>query len=155
MVDLTANIKPNSQTYINATLRVRNDYGGFWGAGVTFDLRQMYVKGVVANTVRYQLGDINYKLTPYTFYNSDESAFNVPGAFQVYKEMVHYDLFYQDDNTWRQQGAAADFALEFSKGVEEMQFNFFATRQNPTDFGFTSERIFYGGNITLLQRQVL
>ncbi|MGB0431545.1 MAG: hypothetical protein ACPGLV_13810, partial [Bacteroidia bacterium] len=50
MVDLAANIKPNRNTYINATLRVRNDYGGFWGGGVTFDLRQLYVKGVVANT---------------------------------------------------------------------------------------------------------
>lgn len=151
MVDLKANVKPNSQTYINATVRVRNDYGGFWGAGVTFDVRQLYVKGVVANTVRYQLGDINYKLTPYTFYNNDESAMSIPGAFGVYKEMLHYDMFYQDDNSWRQQGAAADFALEFSNVVEELQFNFFATRQNPTDFGFTSERIFYGGNISLLQ----
>lgn len=151
MVDLTANIKPNSQTYVNAMVRVRNDYGGFWGGGVTFDMRQLYVKGVLANVVRYQLGDLDYKLTPYTFYNNEELAFTMPATFDVYQNMMHYDLFYQDENTWRQQGAAADFALEFSKVLKEMQFNFFATRQNPTDFNFTSERLFYGGNVTLLQ----
>lgn len=151
MVDLTANIKPNDQTYINATLRVRNDYGGFWGGGVTFDLRQLYVKGVIANSIRYQLGDLDYKLTPYTFFNNNERAFCQPSIFNVYNDMLHYDMFYNQNNTWRQQGVAADFALEFKQLVDEIQFNFFATRQNPTDFGATSERIFYGGNITLIQ----
>jgi hypothetical protein len=151
MVDLTANIKPNANTYINATLRVRNDYGGFWGGGVTFDMRQLYVKGVVANAVRYQLGDINYKLTPFTFYNTDERVFCQPQIFDVYNQMLHYDMFYDMENTWRQQGVAADFSLVFSDIIEEMQFNAFATRQNPTDFGMTSERIFYGGNITMIQ----
>jgi hypothetical protein len=151
MVDLTANIKPNANTYINATLRVRNDYGGFWGGGVTFDMRQLYVKGVVANAVRYQLGDINYKLTPYTFYNTDERVFCQPQIFDVYNQMLHYDMFYDMENTWRQQGVAADFSLVFSDIIEEMQFNAFATRQNPTDFGMTSERVFYGGNITMIQ----
>ncbi|MGB0431763.1 MAG: hypothetical protein ACPGLV_14915 [Bacteroidia bacterium] len=65
--------------------------------------------------------------------------------------MLHYDMFYNTDNTWRQQGVAADFALLFSDIIEELQFNGFATRQNPTDFGLTSERLFYGGNITMVQ----
>ena len=151
MVDLTANIRPNQNTYINAQLRVRNDYGGFWGGGVTFDLRQLYVKGVVAKAIRYQLGDINYKLTPYTFFNNNERVFGQPQIFDVYNQMLHYDMFYNIDNTWRQQGIAADFALEFSDIIDEVQFNAFATRQNPTDFGLTSERIFYGANVTMIQ----
>ena len=51
LVDLSANIKPNDDTYINAILRVRNEYGGFWGSGVTFDLRQLYMKGLIS-TIR-------------------------------------------------------------------------------------------------------
>ena len=62
LVDLSANIKPNDNTYINAILRVRNEYGGFWGSGVTFDLRQLYMKGLIANAIRYQVGDFSYKL---------------------------------------------------------------------------------------------
>ncbi|MBI1183246.1 hypothetical protein GC194_03165 [bacterium] len=155
LVDLSANIKPNDQTYINATVRVRNDYGGFWGGGVTFDLRQLYVKGLISHVVRYQLGDINYKLTPYTFYNSSERNFCQPKIFDVYNNMLHYDMFYYKNNTWRQQGAAVDFALQFSKLAEELQFNFFATRQNPTNFANIGERIFYGGNVTLLQSKYL
>ena len=70
LIDLSANIKPNDNTYINAILRVRNEYGGFWGSGVTFDLRQLYMKGLIANAIRYQVGDFSYKLTPFTFYNN-------------------------------------------------------------------------------------
>ena len=60
LVDLGINIRPNPQMEIQGMVRVRNDYGGFWGAGVSFDVRQLYVKGVAGGIVRYQLGDINY-----------------------------------------------------------------------------------------------
>ena len=72
LVDLGINIRPNPQMEIQGMVRVRNDYGGFWGAGVSFDVRQLYVKGVAGGIVRYQLGDINYKLTPYTLWNSNQ-----------------------------------------------------------------------------------
>jgi hypothetical protein len=60
LVDLGINMRPNPQMEIQGMVRVRNDYGGFWGAGVSFDVRQLYVKGVAGGIVRYQLGDINY-----------------------------------------------------------------------------------------------
>ncbi|MDG1850275.1 MAG: hypothetical protein P8I82_07315 [Flavobacteriales bacterium] len=70
LVDLSANIRPNKNTFVRTTLRVRNEYGGFWGSAITFDVRELYLKGLIANSVRYQIGDINYKLTPFTFYNN-------------------------------------------------------------------------------------
>ncbi|MFT5725875.1 MAG: hypothetical protein ACI9JN_003005, partial [Bacteroidia bacterium] len=143
-------------TFLHGMVRVRNDFGGFWGSGVSFDMRQMYLKGLVNDAVRYQLGDINYKLSPYTFYNNQESLTGHQSeALEIYRDMVHYDLFYTEDNTWRQQGAAVDFALEFSKYAQELMINTFVFRNRPTDFGQTSDRIFFGGNATLLQSKKL
>lgn len=151
LIDLSANIKPNENTFIKTTLRVRNEYGGFWGSGITFDIRELYMKGLIANSIRYQLGDFQYKLTPFTFYNNDEEFYeNSLDIFNIYSNHMHYDFFYYD-NTWRQQGAAVDFALSFRKGLEEVQFNLFSSRLNPSNFSTVSDRIFYGANMTLVQ----
>ena len=155
LVDLSANIRPNKHTFIRATLRVRNEYGGFWGGGITFDMRELYLKGLIANSVRYQMGDIQYKLTPFTFYNNNEDMYeNSLDIFKLYSDILHYDLFYNNNNTWRQQGVATDFALTFKEGIEELQFNLFSSRINPTDFGSTSDRVFFGGNVTLIQSEL-
>lgn len=152
LVDLSANIKPNKNTYIRSTIRVRNEYGGFWGSGVTFDLRELYLRGLIANSIRYQVGDMDYKLTPFTFFNNNEELYdNTLDIFNMYSDMIHYDNFYKGNNTWRQQGLATDFALSFKKGIEELQFNLFSSRINPTDFGMVDDRVFFGGNMTMLQ----
>jgi hypothetical protein len=66
LADLGMNVRPNDQTEVQAMIRVRNDYGGFWGSGVSFDVRQLTVKGLINNRFRYALGDLDYKLTPFT-----------------------------------------------------------------------------------------
>lgn len=152
LVDLAINARPNDQTFLHGMVRIRNDFGGFWGSGVSFDIRQLYVKGLIHNSIRYQLGDINYKLSPYTFYsNNEELTQHQNAGLDIFREMVHYDLFYTDDNTWRQQGAAVDFTLEFSKLVKELEFNMFASRNRPSDFAMQSDRLFFGGNVNLVQ----
>tara|TARA_B100000780_G_scaffold108617_1_gene75964 strand:- start:2576 stop:4309 length:1734 start_codon:yes stop_codon:yes gene_type:complete len=152
LVDLSANIRPNEHTYIRTTIRVRNDYGGFWGSGTTFGLRELYLRGLIANSVRYQVGDMDYKLSPFTFYNNNEDLYeNTLDIFNMYSEMMHYDYFFKGNNTWRQQGLATDFSLSFKKGIEELQFNLFTSRINPSNFSTISDRVFFGGNLTMVQ----
>ena len=151
LIDLGVNIQPNKNTEILGMFRIKNRFGGFYGAGVDFNVRQIFVKGIIANTVRYQLGDINYKLTPFTFYNHDEDvSLPLPEIFNLQREIVNYESFYQK-NTWRQQGAALDFALEFSKYIKELKVNGFINRIVPSDFGSNPDRFFAGGNVTLQQ----
>ncbi len=150
MVDLGVNIQPNDKVFIQSVVRVRNDYGGFWGSGVTFDVRQLYVKGVIGEFLKYQLGDINYKLTPYTFYNNTSLVNQQAGVItEIAQEQLRYDLFYRDENTWRQQGAAIDFALLFDRVIDEAQFNLFTTRIRPTNFGSQDDRLYTGGSVIL------
>ena len=151
LIDLGVNILPNKNTEILGMIRIKNQLGGFYGAGVTFDVRQLYIKGIISNVVRYQLGDINYKLTPFTFYNNDfDDLVQHPQVFNIQKDIVNYETFYKN-NTWRQQGAALDFSLEFSKFLKEIKFNGFINRINITDFNTVPDRFFTGGNIGIQQ----
>jgi len=152
LVDLGINMRPNPQMEIQGMVRVRNDYGGFWGAGVTFDVRQLYVKGVAGGIVRYQLGDINYKLTPYTLWNSNQEMISgVPFLLQQQTDVVNYDHFYNNDNSWRQQGASAEVGFEFGKWIKEIGIKTVATRVKTSDFSQTNDRIFSGVNVSLIQ----
>ena len=152
LIDLGVNIQPNKNILIQGMVRIRNDYGGFWGSGVTFDVRQLYIKGIIADVVKYQLGDINYKLTPYTLNNQTGLVSKYEGVMTgITLDQVNYDLFYTKDDTWRQQGGAIDFGLQFSKAVEEIEFNLFTTRIRPTNFDTEDDRLYSGGSITLLQ----
>jgi hypothetical protein len=156
LVDLGMNIRPNRNTEIQGMVRVRNDYGGFWGSGVSFDIRQLYIKGVAGGVVRYQLGDINYKLSPYTLSNTQQEIITQgPVVFQQQTRLMNYDNFYAADSSWRQQGAAAEFGLQFSKFVKELQFHTVATRVRTTDFGNINDRLFAGYNVNLVQSNFL
>lgn len=152
MVDLGVNIRPNKNTEILGMVRVRNDYGGFWGSGVTFDVRQLCVKGVIGGIVKYQLGDFNYRMSRYTMWNYDQEAISrTPAIFQQQTDQLNYDHFYNNDNSWRQQGASAGFVLVFKKFVKELQVNAVTTRVRSADFAQTNDRLFSGLNMQLVQ----
>ena len=116
LMDMGVLIKPNKSTEIMGMFRIRNEFGGFWGSGVSFDVRQLWLKGVVANAFRYQLGDINLKQTPFTLYNHHADQIDsLPTIFDLQRNIVSYERFYFKNNTWRMQGANVDFGFTFSK----------------------------------------
>lgn len=155
LIDLGVNITPNKSTEIMGMIRIKNAYGGFWGSGVTFDVRQLWVKGIIGNVIRYQVGDINLKQTPFTLYNHNEDRLlKNPDIFSLQSDIVDYERFYIK-NTWRQQGASMDFGFNFAKYIKEITFNGFVTRMNMTNFFDVPERLFGGGNVQLIQSKNL
>lgn len=156
MVDLGVNIRPNKNTEILGMVRVRNDYGGFWGSGVTFDVRQLYIKGVIGGIFKYQLGDFNYRMSRYTFWNYDQEVISQqPAIFRQQTDVINYEHFYDNDNSRRQQGASLGFALVFKKFVKELQVNAVTTRVRASDFAQVDDRLFSGLNLQLLQSKYL
>ncbi len=154
MVDLGVNIQPSEQILIQGMVRIRNDYGGFWGSGVTFDVRQLYIKGILGGFLRYQLGDIDYRLSEYTFSNTESLVNSFAGEItSTPLDQARYDVFYTENGTWRQQGAAIDFALEFRSVMEEARFDFYTTRIRPTDFNNIDDRLYSGGSVVLVQSE--
>jgi hypothetical protein len=156
MVDLGVNIRPNKNTEILGMVRVRNDYGGFWGSGVTFDVRQLYVKGLIGGIFKYQLGDFNYRMSRYTFWNYDQEVISQqPAIFRQQTDVINYEHFYDNDNSRRQQGASLGFALVFRKFVKELQVNAVTTRVRASDFAQVDDRLFSGFNMQLVQSKYL
>ena len=152
LVDLGMLIRPGENIAIQSTVRIRNDFGGFWGSGVTFDVRELYVKGVIKDIVRYEVGDVHYKLTPYTFYNTNSELQTLtPSVFSHLSDQIAYDNFYDADNTWRQQGAAVDFGLVFNKYIKEIDWTGFTGRVAATNGSSQPERLFSAANMTLIQ----
>lgn len=155
LIDLGFNIQPNKQTEIMGMFRIKNNYGGFWGSGVQFDVRQLWVKGVLGNAIRYQIGDLNLKQSPFTLYNHHADRLDsLPSIFRLQQNIVSYEQFYQN-NTWRMQGANVDFGLTFAKYLKEINFNGFITRLNATNFANVNERLMSGGNINIVQSNQL
>ena len=100
LVDLGLHVQPNPNLEVMGMIRVRNDFGGFWGSGVTFDLRQLWVRGVIADIIRFQLGDIDYRMSPYTFRNEDEWILGGTSTVsQTSLDMLRYDIFQNDQET--------------------------------------------------------
>ncbi len=156
LADLGLKIQANSNMEILGMVRIRNDYGGFWGSGVSFDVRQLYVRGLIGNAVRYQLGDINYRMTPYTLWNNDQDLFSeLPKAFDTQMQTINYDHFYNADHSWRQQGASANVGFLFAKAIKEIQLNAVSTRIKTSDFSNQSDRIFAGLNAQIVQSEAL
>ncbi len=156
LLDLGFSLSPNSKTEVIGMFRLRNELGGFWGGGVSIDVRQLTLKGVAANAVRYEVGDIDLKMTPYTLFNNlEEGVVNEGEVFSLRRDVVHYDMFYNDNNTWRMQGAKLDFGINSRKYFESINIKGFITRQRPTDGIMTPERIFGGGILSLKQSDKL
>ena len=152
LLDLGISAFPNDNTEVISIFRIRNELGGFWGGGVSFNVRQLTLNGVAGGVVKYNLGDIDLKLTPYTLYNTvEEGVINEADVFAMRREIVHYDMFYLEDNTWRMQGANAQFGLDFNRGIENVSFRGYLTRQRPTDGITIPERLYGGGSVRVSQ----
>ncbi|MEM6270571.1 MAG: hypothetical protein AAF998_14115 [Bacteroidota bacterium] len=151
LLDLGISVFPNKNTEVLGMFRIRNDLGGFWGGGVSFNVRQLTLKGVAGNVVRYELGDIDLSMTPYTLWNfREEGVVNEADVFALRRDIVYYDMFYIDDN-WRMQGGRAAFGLEFANVIEGIEFDGFLTRQRPASGTTEPERLYGGGTVTLRQ----
>lgn len=153
LIDLGIKINPNSKTEILGMLRINNAFGGFWGSDVTLGVRQIHVKGIAGKGIRYQIGNIDYKLTPYTCYNSNPDLILLSfGTTAIKEQIINYESFYKT-NTWRQQGAAVDFTLNINKNYDELKFKSFLFRLNPSNQSSLFERLYGGGSVALNQHK--
>lgn len=155
LLDVAINAQPNDNTEVQGILRLRNEFGGFFGAGVTVEVRELWARGLIANTVRYRVGDFDHVMTPYTlFLANEEGTVNEPEVFRPQKEVIDYEQFYTDNNSRRLQGAKLDFGLAFPVILREMKAEGFVARIRPTDFFTTPNRFVGGGQLDFSTRSL-
>ena len=128
LVDLNTHVNPTKDIEIFAQLRVRNEFGSFFGSGTSIDVRQLRASGVINNKVNFSIGDIFLKQNRFTLYNNeDDLPFSKMDIFRPYRDIVHYENFYTE-NRWRLQGLQTDFSFEFDRFIRTLEFDFFITR---------------------------
>ena len=151
ILDLNFNIQPNKSNEIVALTRVTNKFGGFWGSGLTLDFRQLYLRGVIANVLRYRVGDIYVKNSQFTTFNPlAEESYNEAAIFGMYRNYMYYDNFHQKDR-WHMQGANIDFGLQFNKVIDEILFDGYIARNNTALLLNRPETLYEGAKITINQ----
>lgn len=155
LLDLQINAQPNEKTEVQSILRLRNEFGGFFGAGMSVEVRELWARGIIANAVKYHVGDMDVAMTPYTFFNFNEEGFvNNPAAFQPQQDVIHYEQFYGDGNTRRVQGAKLDFGLDFTRYLKDADFMGFIARVRGTDFFTIPSRFTSGGHAKFSTRSL-
>lgn len=148
LTDMGLHILPHSQVEIHAQLRVRSEYGGFWGSGLTLDLRQMWIRGLVNQKLRYQVGDVDYRMSPFTFYNHEEWILSNPSLLNSPTlGMIEYDLFQNSNRTRRQQGVVVEMGGVIDPWDLSLNASLFTTRIAASDFGSTPDRLLSGGRL--------
>jgi hypothetical protein len=147
LFDLGFHIRPSENTEIKAITRVQNEINGFWGGGIIFNLRELYLRGLMFNRIKYQVGDLNTRMTEYTLFNNNgELSQNNPAAFNTFTEVINYDKFY-GQNSWRQQGATADVGFDFNKYLNHFHVTGLITKNRQTDYFSSPDRLFAGSTI--------
>lgn len=148
LLDLEINAQPNKVTELQGVIRLRNEFGGFFGSGVTVEVRELWARGIIADVIRYRVGDMDVALTPYTLFLPDEDGVvNEPEIFRPQKQIISYDEFYTDFNERRLQGGSVDFGLEFDRGLDALDVRSFLARLRTTNFTNTPTRLIGGGRI--------
>ncbi len=147
LLDLVVNATPNKNAEVQGILRLRNEFGGFFGAGMSVEVRELWARGIILNAVKYRVGDMDVAMTPYTLFSpEEEGSINEAAIFAPQREVFHYEQFYTDDNTRRLQGGKLDFGLDFTQGLEDMEVSAFIARIRGTDFFTTPTRFVSGGH---------
>lgn len=155
LLDFGFRVRPNSITEIQADLRLKTPYGGFYGAGSTIEFRQLYARGIIANHVKYRVGDFRHQMTPFTLHNTtDVTSFGEANIFACQREINQYNLFI-DSAKWWMQGAWAGTALEFDKGIQRIDFEGFVARNRQSDMWTQPDAIQYGGDVIVQQSKAL
>ena len=148
LLDLAVNAQPSDVTEVQGVIRVRNEFGGFFGSGVTVEVRELWARGVIADVLRYRVGDMNVALTPYTLYLPEaDGVINTPALFRPLREVIYYDEFYTGFNERRLQGGKLDFGLQFEQGIEAAEVRAFVARLRATDFFEVPTRFIGGGRV--------
>ncbi len=151
LLDLNVHVNPNPKLEISSLLRFRTEFGGFWGAGTTVQLRQLYLRGIVGKGIHYSIGDLYLKQSRFTLFNNQqEGTAHQASIFSPYSDIVDYENFYRDNN-WRLQGMQTNFTVEFTRFIRAIDFDGFVARNRGAQWLGRPDELFAGGSVKLRQ----
>jgi hypothetical protein len=110
----------------SADTRLKNFFGGFGGVGLSLQVRQIKLEGLVSKYVKYTLGDVDVKMSPFTFWNYAEPISQSESEiFQFRRNIVQYENF-NFDNHWRMRGAHIKSVINLKGERSQLKFQVFS-----------------------------
>lgn len=100
-IDLKFSLHSTKELYAEATFRLENLFGGFWGSQDIYGLKRLFVQGEYP--ISFIIGDYQAKLTPLTLWAVDDERAYEAKVFADKREMNKKEL-YLLDNTWPVNG---------------------------------------------------
>jgi hypothetical protein len=144
LFDLGIHAQPNDEFKAGVILRLRNEFGGFFGNGANFEFRQMRLEGILSKAVKYEIGDIDVAFTKNTLYNYDEIYRDYESEiFKIRRDIVNFENFYIN-NQWRVQGINLSSGFNFKKAIDKFTIKTFGARVRQSNFFSTPDRFIYG-----------
>lgn len=157
LFDLTPTIKVGNNLKVTSTLRVKNQFGGFFGNGNALSFRQFQIMGKIGKYVNYDLGDINIGegMSEYSVNNFDDVFSSYESkVFTQRRQILQYENF-NFGNKWRLQGAQARTKFAVSTLIDTLDVYGFVVRTTPSNEKDIQDRIMAGGRIGLYKNKML
>jgi hypothetical protein len=156
LLDLKINATPNRKTEVQSILRLRNEFGGFFGAGQSIEVRELWARGIIGDRLEYRVGDMDIEMSPFTFFiPEEEGVVNQPSAFELQRDVIYYEQFYTTANSRRMQGAHLNFGLKFTRVLREADFTGWIARVRGTDLLTIPTRWVAGGDAKFTTRRLI
>ena len=156
LFDLSPTIKVGNNLKVVSTLRVKNQFGGFFGNGTDFSFRQFQITGKIGKYVNYDLGDINIGegMSEYSVNNFDD-MFNTYESkiFTQRRNILQYENF-NFGNKWRLQGAQARSKFVVSKVIDTLDLYGFLVRTVPSNEADIQDRLLAGARVGLYKNKM-
>lgn len=154
LLDMGVRFHPFHYLKGHAILRVKNSFGIFWGEGTSLDMRQFRFEGVAARVIRFEIGDIDVRMSPFTLHVPDiYPVENLPEVFRIRKRIQEYENFISDQQR-RLQGVTFFSSLKSTNENHKLQFRAMIAR-NPPDQLPGESRMLAGGTIKYAYKEFL
>jgi hypothetical protein len=114
-LDLKFSLNATKELYAEATFRVENMYGGFWGSDDIYGLRRFFIQGQYP--ISFVFGDYQAKLTPFTLWAVDDDRPFESRIFSDKRDMNKNELYLLDD-TWPLSGGKIQTIATIADAVD-------------------------------------
>ncbi len=114
-IDLMFSLHANKELYSEATFRMENMFGGFWGSEDIVGLKRFFIQGEYP--VSFIVGDYQAKLTPFTIWAVDDERPFEAKIFSDKRAMNEKEL-YLIDNSWPVGGGKISTIVNFFSSLD-------------------------------------
>lgn len=163
--DLGINVQPNDKFRVSAILRAATtigdnsanaaQIGSLGNSGIVAIFRQIRLEGLIKDVVKYELGDIDVKMSPYTLFNGGGLFTDYESVlYKKRRDFLEYENF-NNGNSWRLQGLQTETKLGVGNMIDTLGLKVFATRVRPADEIDRQDRFVIGTGLNVNQSKNL